>query len=301
MATFLEMQQELADRLNLDQTVTANGTKLKRWLNLIQQDITARFPFEFLFGRTYIQTQQDKTAGTIQINSGSTSATGSGTSFVADDKRSFIQFEGDNNWYQITAVSGQNLTVNPAAASNFNGTYVLRKFYYDLPSDLFSIYDIKQTVTPLKLVRLGIFTMDTYQPNVQTVGVPTSYYLFRLNIDTAATGAKNYQIGFFPTPDAAYNLNVNYMIILNNLTADADISLLPVPYHTIMIDGAEWLGSKFLNSDKEPVLKQAYEYGLGKLIEKEDALGDWMPVLASSDVQLNSRFLPFPTTYEQPR
>ena len=45
MATFLVMQQELADRLNIDQTVAANATRLKRWLNLIQQDITSRYPF----------------------------------------------------------------------------------------------------------------------------------------------------------------------------------------------------------------------------------------------------------------
>lgn len=303
MATFLVLQQELADRLNLDQTVTANATRLKRWLNLTQQDIASRYPFEWLFARAYVQTQADKTAGTVAVSNGGTTVTGTSTAFVAGDKRSFIQLEGDTNWYEVTVVASQVLTITPAFAGTTltAGTYTLRKVYYDLPTDVGSIYDARQSNTPLKLTKLGIWTLDNYQPAINTVSMPTAYYEFRLDPDIAATAAKAKQVGFFPSPDSIYNIEFRYFLEQADLSADADIPFLPVPYQNLMVDGAEWLGAKFLNDSNQDKLKKAYEFGVQTLIDSENANGDWMPVLGSTDTQNTSRFLPFPTTFEQPR
>ena len=297
------MQQELADRLNLDYTVSANATRLKRWLNLIQQDVASRYPFEWLFARAFVQTQVDKTDGTVAVSSGGTTVTGTSTTFAAGDKRSFIQLEGDTNWYEVTVVASQVLTITPAFAGTTltAGTYTLRKVYYDLPTDVATIYDARQANTPLKLTNLGVWTLDTYQPNVNTVSMPTAYYRFRLDPDIAATAAKSVQVGFFPSPDAVYNIEFRYMLIQADLSADTDIPYLPVPYQTVMVDGAEWLGAKFLNDSNEEKLKKAYEFGLQQLIDNENKHGDWMPVLGSTDTQNTSRFLPFPADFQQPQ
>lgn len=304
MATFLVLQQELADRLNIDQTVAANATRLKRWLNFAAQDIASRYPFDWLYSRTFIQTQADKTAGTIALANGATAVTGTGTAFVAGDKRSFIQFEGDTNWYEVTVVgSGTDITITPAFAGTTltAGTYTLRKVYYDLPTDLFTVYDARQSNTPTKLTNLGIWTIDAFQPQINTVGAPVGYYLFRNSPDVAATAAKQRQVAFFPAPDSIYNIEFRHFIAQTDLSADGDIPFMPVPYHTLLVDGAEWLGAKFLNDSAEDDLKKAYEFGIAQLIDKENAHGDWMPVLGSTDTQNVSRFLPFPTTFEQPR
>lgn len=303
MATFLVLQQELADRLNLDQTVTANATRLKRWLNLTQQDIASRYPFEWLYSRCFVQTQADKTAGTIAVSNGGTSVVGTSTAFAAGDKRSFIQMEGDTNWYEVTVVSSQTLTITPAFAGTTltTGTYTLRKVYYSLPSDVFSIFDARQSNTPLKLTNLGIFTLDTYQPDINSVQMPTAYYTFRNDPDTGATAATQRQVGFFPVADSVYNIEFRYFMEIADLSADGDISKLPAPQHNLIVDGAEWLGAKFMNDPAQEELKKAYEFGIQTMIDGESAHGDWMPVLGSTDTQRTSRFLPFPTTYEQPR
>lgn len=303
MATFLVQQQELADRLNIDQTVTANGTRLKRWLNFIQQDIVSRYAFSWLFKRAYVQTIVDKTAGTVAITNGAAAVTGTGTAFAAIDVRSFIEFEGDTNWYEVTARSsatGITIGNNFQGATLTDGTYTLRTVYYDLPSDLFSIYTVRQSKTPTKLTNLGIWTLDAYEPSISTVGVPTGYYLFRNSPDVAATASKQRQVAFFPSPDDEYNIEFRYMKSLADLSADGDISEIPVPYHAVMIDGAEWLGAKFLNTGNQDDLKKAYEFSVQKMIEKENEHGDWMPVLGSSDTQNTSRFLPFPSEFQQP-
>ena len=297
-------QQELADRLNIDQTVSANGTRLKRWLNLTQQDIASRYPFEWLFKRAYVQTIVDKTAGTVAITNGTTAVTGTSTSFAATDVRSFIQFEGDTNWYEVTArASATGITIgnNFQGATLTAGTYTLRTVYYNLPTDVASIYDARQSNSPLKLTNLGIWTLDTYQPDINTTAMPTAYYRFRLDPEIAVTAAKAIQVGFFPSPDDEYNIEFRYMKQLSDLSADTDISEIPVQYHNSMIDGAEWLGAKFLNDSNEDGLKNAYEFGLQQLIDNENKHGDWMPVLGSTDTQNTSRFLPFPLTFEQPR
>ena len=303
MATFLTLQQELADRLNMDQTVAANATRLKRWLNLTQQDIASRYPFEWLFKRAYVQTAADKTAGTVAVSNGGTSVTGTSTAFAAGDKRSFIQLEGDTNWYEVTAVASQVLTITPAfaGATLTAGTYTLRTVYYSLPSDVASIYDARQSNSPLKLTNLGVFTLDTYQPDITATEVPTAYYTFRLDPEVAATAAKQMQVGFFPVADDEYNIEFRYMLQLADLSADGDIPFLPAQQHTLMVDGAEWLGAKFLNDSGQDDLKKAYEFGVQKMVESANSNGDWMPVLGSTDTQNTSRFLPFPSTYEQPR
>lgn len=304
--TFLVLQQELADRLNLDQTVSANGTRLKRWLNLTQNDIASRYPFEWLFSRTSIQTIVDKTAGTVAIANGGTTVTGSGTAFAATDKRSFIQFQNDTNWYEVvTYSSSTSIAINsstPFVGTTLTaGTYTLRTVYYDLPTDLFQVFDVRQTNTPLKLTNLGIFTFDTFQPDMQTVSQPAAYYLFRDDPDIAATAAKQRQIAFFPSPDAQYNIEVRYFLEQADLSADGDIPLIPPPYLEVLLSGAEWLGNKFLNSSNQDSLKQSYEYGIGRMIEQENAHGDYLPVLGTGDPEGTSRFLPFPTTFQQPQ
>jgi len=305
MATTLTLLSELGDRLGLDMTVTAYHTKGLRWLNLIQQDICSRFPFTFQFARETVQTVPDKTAGTVSWTQGGTTFTGTSTAFASTDKRSFIQPEGSSQWYEITGVSGQILTVAVPIieTTNATGTYVVRKRYYDLTSDVERMYDVIETTTPNKLVDLGVWTLDTYQPDIQaqTVSIPTGYVLFRQDPDTAASAATIRQIMFYPAPDQIYNIEVKYLANFVDLTADTDIPKIPVQYHMLLVDGAEWLGSKYNNADNQTALKAMYEAGIQKMIEQETSHDDYFPVLQENGgVGSTSRFLPFPSVFEQP-
>lgn len=295
--TFLSLQNELADRLNLDQATFT--TRLKRWLNFAANDISSRWPFEFKFSRCFIQTQEDKTAGTVAVTNGLTTVTGTSTSFAAGDKRSFIQFENDTNWYEVTVVASQVLTITPAFAGTTltAGTYTLRKVYYDLPADLFKVYDARQSNTPAKLAKLGIWTMDAYRPDINTTGTPVGYYLFDNDPDIAATAAKQTRVGFFPAPDGVYNIEFRYELLLSDLSADTDISFIPAPYLETLLLGAEYMGAKFGNDPGKAEIKQAYEFQIQKMIETESAHGDYFPQLGSIDDRATSVALPMPSGY----
>lgn len=304
MATFLVMQQELADRVSLDQTVAAYATRLKRALNLTIQDICSRRDWKFLQEREIIQTVADYTTGTVDITNGSATVTGTSTVFASTHVRSFINFQGDLNWYEITArASNTSITISPAfgGTTATGQTYKIRQVFYSLTSDASRVLDIRQATTPAKLANLGYRSIDLYQPDIETTGAPMAYALFRNDPAIGVTAAKKRQLQFFPTPDAVYNMEVRYLKQLSDLSADGDISDMPLQFHTIAIDGAEWMMSKSLNDPAENMKKQAYEFGLQKMIEEENAFDDYHPVMQPSDARRPTRFLPFPTTFEQPK
>ena len=301
--TLLTCLSEVGDRINLDMTVTANKTRGIRWANIIQNDMAGRYPFQWLFTNGFIQTVTDYTTGTITGTLGSTTLTGSGTVWTSAYLNAYIQPANDTNWYEVTAVgSTTSMTITPGlAAAVTAGTYTLRTTYYDLPANCYQVFDVRQTNTPLKLTRLGIYTLDQYQPDINTTSNPTGYFLFGEDPLIASTAAKQTLIGFFPCPDAKYNIQLRYMMNLTDLAADGDTPLIPVDYTNVLLDGMEWLGCKFINDPKESEKKQSYEFGIEKMIEAESRFGDYFPILQTSDAQANvNRFLPFPSNFEQP-
>lgn len=301
---FLSLYTELGDRLGLDSTIASNKTRLQRWINLIYGDIVSRFPFEFLYKTEIVQTTTQYTTGTVSISNGGTTVTGVGTTFTSSMVNWYIQFAGSTNWYLVTTFnSATSLTVSPTynEPNVTNGTYVLRQRWYDLTSDVDRVMSVTQTNTPLKLTNLGVWTRDMYQPDITDVSIPTGYVLFQQDPATAASGLKVRQMGFFPQPDAIYNIEVKYFFIPNDLSADTDVPVIPQNYITVLLEGGEWMGSKYLNASEEPSLLQSYEMKLAKMIEQENSNDDYLPVLTSSDTLNTTRFLPFPSTFEQPR
>jgi len=304
LATFLILQQELGDRANLDQTVAAYATRLKRALNLTIQDICSRRDWKFLQEREIIQTVTDYTTGTCDITDGSATVTGTSTVWTSTHVRWYIQFQGETNWYEVTArASNTSITISPAyeGTTATAQTYTLRQVFYSLSTAASRVISIRQPASPAKLTNVGYRNLDLYQPNIETTGPPVAYALFRNDPSVAATAAKKRQLQFFPTPDSIYNHEVRYIKLLPDLSADTDISDIPVQFHSVIIDGAELMIAKQMNNPNTPELKQQYEFGIKTMIEEESAFDDYQPVLQPSDGNRPTRFLPFPTNFEQPQ
>lgn len=300
--TFLSLYTELGDRLSLDSTQTSYKTKLQRWLNMSQQLISGRFPFTWQLGREIVQTVVDKTAGTVTFTNGSTTAVGNGTSFTTSDGYKFINPTSSVNWFQITNVSGQTLTLDVAYnETTVSGPYTVRQRYYDLTSNVERVFDITQTDTNEKLTQMGIWTTDTYQPDQFEVSVPTSYYLFGQDPTVAVSAQPIRQISFFPYPDAIYNMEVKYLKYISDLSNDTDIPVIPQQYFPVLLQFAEYYGQKYINGDDSKALEQA-EMLMGKMIEQESSHDDYFPVLSSTDDTggTRSNFLPFPSAFQQP-
>lgn len=252
MATFLVLQQELADRLGAyDQTVSADATKLKRWLNLAQQYICGKnSSWPFMLASEIVQTVTDYTTGTVSVSAAGTTATFSGT--ITDSKTNqYIKFASSNDWYKITAHTGgtSTATISPAAISAESSTaYTIRKLHYVTTTPMIQILDIKQMVTPNKMEPLSPLDADFFLPLYYGTGNVTNYILSTPN----SSGTQ--QFSLLSSPSAAINLMVRGVKALTDLSADGDISVIPTPWHDAIINIAAFFGFQGLDdtrADKE--------------------------------------------------
>lgn len=258
---FLTMQQELSDRLAAyDQTVSADATKLQRWLNMAQQTITSRQNWPFMLYHEIIQTVVDITTGTIAINSASTSLTfSSGPASSVTDY--FIKFSGETDWYRIAShtAASTSATISPAygGASNLTtSAYTLRKLLYATSTPLDSILDIKKTSTGRFLEAASARDADVFLPLYWDSG---AIYKYISSIPDSTGGVR---LSFLFSPSTVENLQVRGIKKLADLSATTDTSLIPTRWHSAIVDLAAFYGFSSLDDTRAKDFYQAAQVGI---------------------------------------
>lgn len=240
------MQQELGDRLKYDPTVSSDATKLQRWLNMAQQYICGKSLWPFTLAEEIVQTVIDYTTGTCTVAAAATTVTFSGT--ITDSKTNqYIQFASSDDWYQITAhtAGASTATISPAALSaNTTAVYTIRKLLYTTTTPLIQILDMKQLVTPVRLISQSSRETDFFLPLYYDSGTP--YYYIMSSPNSSGTP----QFSLLLSPSTAMNLMVRGIKALTNLSADTDTSIIPVQWHDAMINIAAYYGFQGLDDTR---------------------------------------------------
>lgn len=278
MSTFLVLQQELAAQCGLDQTISAQATLLKRWLNNAQQAILRSFEWPFLRSSTplVIQTVPDITSGTVATTAGSTSITFSTTPVDVNGSNvsvatRFIQTSSSKDWYRIsahtsgtTAATLATAAINTAAAA----TYTVQKQYYSTSTSVDRIIQVWQDILPYQLIETTPEYFQSFNPGFLSSGTPRIYCTAGVD----STGAPQFRL--WPSPDAVINLRIDYFPAATDLSADSDVSVIPAKWHTTaLIEGACAQAFKFLDDSRYAnsvtlfnnmieEMKQEYEIGL---------------------------------------
>jgi hypothetical protein len=258
MASFLILQQELGAQTGLDQTISAQATLLKRWLNNAQQIILRSFEWPFLRSPTplVIQTVPDYSTGTVATTAGSTSITfstapkdvnGSNVSVSGY----FIQTSSSKDWYKITAhTSGTTAATLEIAAitTAAAATLTIRKMYYSTSSNVDQIIQIFQDVLPYQLLETSPEYFQSFNPGFLSTGTPRIF--MPAGVDSSA-GAGVPQFRLWPNPDSVLNLRIDYLTVATDMSADADISVIPAKWHTTtLLEGAKAQGYSFLDDSR---------------------------------------------------
>lgn len=293
---FSILQTECFQQLGLDSSDTTNIALVKRWVNICQQDIAMRYPWPFLETRESIASVLDKTAGTVSVTSGATTVTGVGTAFATTDIGSYIQFAGQNDWYRISAFSSTtSITIDKAYVESSNlsaGTYVIRKFLYSLSSSVDRILTIKNWDTAIRLVETDFGTMDWISGVNNAVGASSAYAAYGLD------SSGNTQITFYPFPSDLRIFEVRYLKRLTDMSADADLSVVPAKWHHVLIEGALVYGFRYLRKfDLSNVWAQTYLGHLDMMQKHCKQSLDEVPVLRSIDSQVGNEWIRFPGDY----
>ena len=257
---YLAMQNEVGSQTRFDVAVAANLTLVKRWINRAQQYVAAKHDWSWLQAREIVQTVIDKTAGTVAITAGGTTVTGTSTAFAAVDVGAYIQFSSSNDWYRIaTRTSTTSLTIEAAYVGTSDltaGTYTIRRFYYSLSTSVDRVVKVKQAVSRVALTGMSPITLDRWAPLSTTTGKPTAYACWALS----AAEAGVWVMQFYPWPDVAMNMEVDYYRIPANLSADTDVGLIPVKIRdTALVDGAIAYGYQYLNDPRYQAMWEKFE------------------------------------------
>lgn len=294
---FSVMQTECFQQLGLDSSDSTNIANVKRWLNMVQQDIAGRWPWNFLRGREAIATIIDKTAGTVSVSAAGTAVAGVSTAFATPaDVGKFIQFQGANDWYEVTAVGGTtSLTIGTAyqgTTSLSAGTYILRKFFYSLSSSADRIIDIRNWNTPLKLIEVDPRTLDDRRPNPQSSGTSSAFIAYGYD------SSGNLQISPYPFPNDGRLLEFRTLKRLSDMSADADLSVIPAKWHNVVVWGALALGFAFERKwDASGYWNQEYEKKIIDMLKQQRTSEDDQPVLKAIDSVARGNFVRLPDQY----
>lgn len=245
--TFLTMQQELSDRLGAyNETISSDATKLKRWLNMGVQYICGKRLWPFMLAEELIQTVTDYTTGTVATTAASTTVTFSAT-IAASKTDQYIKTSSSNDWYKITAhtAGSASATISPAATTTAAAaTYTIRKLLYTTTTPLIQILDMKQLVTPVRLISQSPREADFFFPLYYDAGTPYYYIM------SSPNGSGTPQFSFLLSPDTTLNIMIRGVKALSDLSADGDTPLIPTPWQDGIVNIAAFYGFQGLDDTR---------------------------------------------------
>lgn len=260
---FITKQRELSDRVRAyDETISADATKLQRWINLSVKEISGEWNWPWLRDFIPVQTVIDITTGTLTATTGSTSITFSSAPSVSVAGR-FIQTSDSNDWYEISAHTAASTSAT--LAQNYLGTggsgltYTVRAFFYSVDSSVDRIISAAQSLTPQVLTPLDHIAYDESMVFSSTTGTPRAYYTYGLD------SSQYWQVGFYPTPDATINVWLKVLKKETDMSADSNTPLIPAKYHDVILDLASFYAFSSLDDSRATTFYQKYQVGLERM------------------------------------
>lgn len=163
---------------------------------------------------------------------------------------------------------------------------------YNLATDVDHIIEMAQTNTPIKLEQISLRDYLELIPNTSESGYPLYYMAIENNSQTTK------KIKFHPIPSAIGTVTYRYYQQATDLSADADIPLLPTDWHWLIMKGGLVRGLQYLNDFQTAYLVYQSEYlpGVARLIREDRRRPDYRTQMKEQGVG-QRRFLKFPAGY----
>jgi hypothetical protein len=299
---FLTQQKELGQFAGLDYTVTEEATLLKRWINTAQQNVAREYDWPFLRASTplVVKTVADYTTGTCTTTAGSQSITFSGT-ITPSKADQYIRTASSGDWYRISSHSALSSSATLVESAIYDATavaFTIRKFYYSaysasVPVD--RILSIRQSISPAKLQEVSKEQFDELEPDPDATGTPRVFMVAGFD-DTKVP-----QFVLWPTPDAVIHLYVEYLQQLVDLSADADVSIIPEKFHrSVLMTAAQIEACKALNDDRVGDMVKLFDYEMTKMKGQYEISKSRIRRIRTIDQGEGRSLVPFPSTYPAP-
>jgi hypothetical protein len=301
---FTSLKTRVAEETGLD--TTDDDTKLGVWVNEAYRFISGLRQWPWLLKAGVVQTVTDITTGTVTISAGATTGTFSSAPSVSVANDYFIQFTTQSDdWYPITAhtASQTNFTIGNAfvgSTSYTAGTYICRKIYYSLASDVDTsqIVDMRQAITDNRLTYIDPPTFDGVLPDpTTTASAPYAYTI--LGVDSSFYP----RAYFYPVATQKLNVHYRYFQKITDLSSGSDIPNLPEKWHTaIVFIALAMLGHPYIDDTRADSARIRAKALIDEMVRQVSPIPDRFNVIQPWDTRRPRRVfgVRFPDTFGYP-
>ncbi len=298
--TFTELKTRVANETGMDLTI--DDSIVGAWVNSSYKHICGILNWPWLMTSATIQTVADITTGTVSINSNSTALTFSSAPSVSVANQYMIQFTAtSDDWYFISshtaASTSATLSVPFVGSSNISGaSYILRKVFYSLPSNMDRVVDVRQAVTDQKLEAVDIRQFDRYLPDPTATGEPYVYSI--AGLDTS----QYWQMTLYPIPSSVMNIQLRYLKAPTTLSSASDTPIIPEKFHDVIVWAALFMyGHPFIDDSRMNFAEKRYVRGLEDMKQNYNPVPDQLTVIQPWDTRIPrvTGHLPWPSNYSR--
>lgn len=254
---FSDLYTGLQNRVREQTGVTATENQAKRYINIALHDmhIGNGEKFPWAEREAVLVTQDDYTTGTLSVNQGSTSLTGSGTAWNTNNAFSVanmraggkIVIDAGVETYTISAVGGDTSATLSSAYTQSDASavsYVYFEDEYALASDFLRPLDLHFFDQNQSVELIGRREFRHRYPRNHTVGKPVTATIVDKTFGSNTTPVR--KVRLHKPPDDFYSIPYSYVTSnlavsaagseQANLSADTDEPIVPLRYrHAILL------------------------------------------------------------------
>lgn len=273
------IQTEILNKIGIDDTDVEDV--VEQALNDILQEICQSHNFSWLYGDSSFITAAPYETGTVTATEGSTTITGSGTTFTS--AMAGRKFRCEDATYEISAyVSTTEITLskNYAGAGGAGLTYKIYQNEYSLASDVEDVLSMRQENNPQKLKKRGIEFLDKYYPQRNSFGYPSMYAIIGYD------SSDYMKVEVYPIPNQARNIYYRYKLRVTEMSADSDTPIIPLRYRWVMAKGALYKIAKYLDMpDIGGDYEREYRQGIAQIISADKKIDERIVKGSGDDIE----------------
>jgi hypothetical protein len=287
VTNFSDLYTDLENRVRVATGVTTTENQAKRYINIALQDMHLGFGEKFWWAHRsdILRTRNDYTTGTVAVTMGSTTVTGTSTTWDTNDEFSVkniqaggkIKLGSRAETYEIASVaSNTSLTLTDAYIGDTDSGlgYTYFEDEYALASDFLRPLDFGLFSTELNIPIIGRRDFNLYFVRNNTVGKPSIATLIELG--PSGSTALRPRVRLWKPPNATYHIPYDY--VTNNLAvsasgtlatalaADTDEPIVPLQYRHALVFHAlyHWYRDK-KDDTRSQTAKVEYSETMGRI------------------------------------
>lgn len=261
---FSDLFSDLQNRVRVETGVTATENVAKRYINIALHDMHIGFGEKFPWAErdAVLRTKAPYSTGTVAITIGTTSLVG--TSTLWDTNNDFSEKNtipygkikiGGNEVYEIAGGGVGSDTAITLATAYISTTetaadYTYFEDEYDLASDFLKPIDLTSFSQNAEIELISRQDFRRSFPRNNLAGRPIVATIIRQEADTSASQTQGFRnrVRFYRYPEKVYIIPYTYVTsdlaisstgtAAPNLSADADVPIVPVAYRHVIVLGA---------------------------------------------------------------